>query len=202
MLRPRLDDLILVLSNIYRDKALSVRCEVEDRAGIRCDPDDVDEILGNLLDNAFKWASTAVTVTSTRTGGLVAITITDDGPGIAEDRINEAFQPGMRLDESVQGSGFGLGISKEIVELYGGTVTLQNSKNGFSGHCNASGLPNWIVIRNFSQVQPKAGQSRCSHGFERLRRQRRWIRRQKHRSLFKNYENVSCQVPLWYLSMN
>lgn len=131
LLRPRLDDLILVLSNIYRDKALSVRCEVEDRAGIRCDPEDVDEILGNLLDNAFKWASTAVTVTSTRTGGLVAITITDDGPGIAEDRINEAFQPGMRLDESVQGSGFGLGISKEIVELYGGTVTLQNSKNGF-----------------------------------------------------------------------
>ncbi|MDR6100085.1 signal transduction histidine kinase [Agrobacterium larrymoorei] len=131
LLRPRLDDLILVLSNIYRDKALSIRCEVEDQTSLRCDAEDVDEVLGNLLDNAFKWASTAVTVSSVRKGGFVEITMTDDGPGISEDRINEAFQPGMRLDESIQGSGFGLGISKEIAELYGGTVRLQNSESGF-----------------------------------------------------------------------
>ncbi|MEJ8308180.1 sensor histidine kinase [Agrobacterium larrymoorei] len=131
LLRPRLDDLILVLSNIYRDKALSVLCEVEDSASLRCDPEDVNEVLGNLLDNAFKWASTAVKVSSERKGDLVAITITDNGPGISDDRITEAFQPGMRLDESVQGSGFGLGISKEIAELYGGTVTLRNVTGGF-----------------------------------------------------------------------
>lgn len=131
LLRPHLNDLILVLSNIYRDKALSVRCDVEDQAGLRCDPEDVDEVLGNLLDNAFKWASSAVVVSSARKAAFVEITITDDGPGISDDRINEAFQPGTRLDETVQGSGFGLGISKEIAELYGGTVTLKNIAGGF-----------------------------------------------------------------------
>ena len=130
-LRPRLDDLILVLSNIYKDNNLSVRCDVEDQIALRCDPEDVDEILGNLLDNAFKWASSAVTISSDRRAGFVEITIIDDGPGISNERIEEAFQPGRRLDERVAGSGFGLGIAKEITELYGGTVALKNGEHGF-----------------------------------------------------------------------
>lgn len=130
-LRPRIDDLVLVLSNIYRDKSVSVRCNVEDRLAVRCDPEDVDEILGNILDNAFKWASSMVTLSSIQNAGFVDIVIRDDGPGISDDRIKEAFQPGMRLDESVNGSGFGLGIAKELTELYGGSVTLKNSQDGF-----------------------------------------------------------------------
>lgn len=130
-LRARVDDLILVLSNIYREKNVSVECEVEDRLALRCDPEDVDEIFGNILDNAFKWASSSVTLSQARKAGFVDIIIRDDGPGISDDRIDEAFQPGMRLDESVTGSGFGLGIAKELTELYGGGITLKNSQDGF-----------------------------------------------------------------------
>ncbi|WP_234902642.1 sensor histidine kinase [Agrobacterium larrymoorei] len=129
--RSRLDDLILVLSNVHRDRNLSVRCDVDTTLSVRCDRDDLDEILGNLLDNAFKWAANTILVSAQRKAQTVEILIRDDGPGISEDKIQTAFRPGLRLDESVSGSGFGLGIAKEITELYGGTVLLKNINDGF-----------------------------------------------------------------------
>ncbi|MCZ7486179.1 HAMP domain-containing sensor histidine kinase [Agrobacterium rhizogenes] len=128
--RSHLDDLIFVLSNVHRDKDLSVRCDVESTLAVRCDPEDIDEIIGNLLDNAFKWASTTIAVSANRKVDLVEIKIRDDGPGISNDQIESAFRPGLRLDESVAGSGFGLGIAKEMTELYGGTLLLRNLEDG------------------------------------------------------------------------
>lgn len=130
--RSRLDDLIFVLSSVHRDKELSIRCSVDSNLAVRCDPEDVDEVLGNLLDNAFKWAATTITISAVKRERLLEIRITDDGPGISEDKINQAFRPGLRLDESVTGSGLGLGIAKEITELYGGRISLSNGDEGFA----------------------------------------------------------------------
>lgn len=131
IVRPHLNDLLLVLANVYRAKDVSIRCEVDGDIGVRCDPEDLDEVLGNLLDNAFKWTATTIAVFAEQKGQFIEIKIRDDGPGISEDRIESAFRPGLRLDERVSGSGFGLGIAKEITELYGGTVLLKNTENGF-----------------------------------------------------------------------
>lgn len=130
-LRPRLEDLGLVLAHVHRDRDVGLSIDVDARLTVRCDEEDVDEIFGNLLDNAFKWATSGVHLSAARQGSFVEILIRDDGPGMPDERIAEAFQPGLRLDESVAGSGFGLGIAREVAELYGGGVLLRNVDLGF-----------------------------------------------------------------------
>ena len=92
------------------------------------DPEDLSEILGNLLENAFRHTRSAVKVTAEpdRHGNL-CICVEDDGPGIADDDVAEALLPGRRLDESGRGYGFGLLITKELAQLYNGSLTLAKS---------------------------------------------------------------------------
>jgi signal transduction histidine kinase len=95
---------------------------------------DLQEVLGNLLDNACKWARQDVRVSATSaataSGSRLHIVIDDDGPGIDADRRDSVMQRGARLDESVPGSGLGLAIVNEIVGLYGGAVRLQTAPTG------------------------------------------------------------------------
>ena len=128
--RHRLDDVIAALGRIYADKRISVECDVDPLLFVRCAAEDFDEIFGNILDNAFKWASRTVHISARIHGPLATISISDDGPGLPESRIEEAFHPGLRLDETVVGDGFGLSISKEIVELYGGKIVVVPLKQG------------------------------------------------------------------------
>ncbi|PYE44099.1 signal transduction histidine kinase [Rhizobium sp. PP-F2F-G20b] len=121
-----LADLVQILSRIHAERGLTVTCAVPDDIAVACAADDLDEILGNLIDNACKWARTSVVITAAIEGRMVVIGIEDDGPGIAEDRIANAFLPGIRMDESVQGDGFGLTIAREVAELYGGGIILAN----------------------------------------------------------------------------
>jgi signal transduction histidine kinase len=88
-------------------------------------------MVGNLLDNACKWAEekVAVSALSSRQGRTL-ITITDDGPGLSDEQKKRVLERGERLDESKPGSGLGLGIVKEIAALYGGTLTLNRSQSG------------------------------------------------------------------------
>jgi signal transduction histidine kinase len=85
---------------------------------------DFDEIAGNLLDNAFKWTRRTVGVPAVAEDRSMVLTIDDDGPGLSVDQVPQVLQPGQRLDESVPGFGFGLSITRELVELYGGTLVL------------------------------------------------------------------------------
>jgi signal transduction histidine kinase len=85
----------------------------------------VDEILGNLIDNAFKWAVRNVIIQASAAGGKVLVDIEDDGPGIAAEAIHNALRPGQRLDEAAPGYGFGLPIARELTELYGGSLKLE-----------------------------------------------------------------------------
>lgn len=94
------------------------------------DRDDLSEAVGNLVENAARHARHAVTVTGRRNGTSATLTIADDGPGIPEDRLAEALSRGGRLDERGSGAGLGLAIVTDIVESWGGTLTLENAGPG------------------------------------------------------------------------
>lgn len=91
---------------------------------------DLSELLGNLLDNACKWAAGAVRITAARAGDRLKIEIGDDGPGIAADQHATALQRGGRLDERKPGSGLGLTIALDLATLYGGSLSLGQSPLG------------------------------------------------------------------------
>ncbi len=91
---------------------------------------DLSELLGNLLDNACKWASAKVRVAATRAADRLKVEISDDGPGIAADQHAIALRRGGRLDERKPGSGLGLTIATDLAQLYGGSLTLGRSSLG------------------------------------------------------------------------
>ena len=100
----------------------------------RGDEADLEEIAGNLLDNACKWSKGEVRVrlSGERVGGgtSLLIRIEDDGPGLSEADAQKVLRRGVRLDEKTPGSGLGLDIVKELVDVYGGSLELKRSALG------------------------------------------------------------------------
>ncbi len=94
---------------------------------------------GNLMENAFIWAKAQVRVEARADRRTVTLAIHDDGPGLRADQIPQVLKPGARLDENAPGFGFGLAITRELAELYGGELTLGPSPIG--GFCVALRLP-------------------------------------------------------------
>ncbi len=92
-------------------------------------PDDLAELLGNLLENASKWADTTIRV-AVSLDDTVAISIEDDGVGVPNEQLETLGLRGLRLDERRQGSGLGLAIACDIVEAYRGDLTLDHSPLG------------------------------------------------------------------------
>lgn len=110
----------------------NIRWTIDCEPGLTVSAEEADlaETLGNLLDNARKWAREEVSIAVRAVDGVVAITVEDDGPGIAEDDRLRVVARGMRLDEQMPGSGLGLTITKEMIEAYGGTIALGTSPAG------------------------------------------------------------------------
>ncbi|WP_244277626.1 sensor histidine kinase [Mesorhizobium erdmanii] len=129
-IRPRVLDLNVVLSKINAERGLNVAVDIPEALAVACEPQDLDEMLGNMLDNAFKWASSTISIKARNAGTQVLIEVADDGPGISMEKIHEVLQPGKRLDESIVGHGFGLSITRELAELYGGDLNLGKSSLG------------------------------------------------------------------------
>ncbi len=96
---------------------------------VRMDPQDIEEVLGNLMDNAVKWCRTTVRVTAVSKRGSIEVHIEDDGPGIPEDDRREALRSGGRLDTSVTGSGLGLAIAVDLLNAYGAKLNLGTSSD-------------------------------------------------------------------------
>lgn len=127
---PALRSLKTTLERIYADRDLSITVEGGERLNFRGERQDFDEVLGNLMDNACKWAESRVQVSVKKLGGDLVFAVEDDGPGISEEQKQAAFDRGERLDEAVPGSGLGLSIVKDIAGLYGGGVVLERSPLG------------------------------------------------------------------------
>lgn len=130
LVAPRVADLLTAVGRIYAEKSIAFGSTVGDAVVAACDGEDVDEMLGNLLDNACKWCRCRVAVTARREAASVLIEVEDDGAGLSEEEVSTVMQPGRRLDESMPGTGFGLPITRELAELYGGQLRLSRSELG------------------------------------------------------------------------
>ncbi|HSI17561.1 MAG TPA: HAMP domain-containing sensor histidine kinase [Sphingomonas sp.] len=129
-LGPAVEALAAALARIHAERGIAFTADVPDGLTLALDPQDLDELLGNLLDNAWRWAGSAIRLTATCDGPLVRIAIADDGPGIPAAERSAAVEPGRRLDESGEGHGFGLSIARELAELHGGTLALGEAEGG------------------------------------------------------------------------
>jgi signal transduction histidine kinase len=129
-LLPRLTDLREVLLRLHAERPLAIALAVPEDLAVACEGQDLDEMLGNLLDNACRWCRTSVSVSASRREGGVAIRIEDDGPGLSPEEAEAVRERGRRLDEGVPGDGFGLPITLELAELYGGSLTLGRGSLG------------------------------------------------------------------------
>jgi len=96
---------------------------------VRVERQDLDELLGNLVENAAKYGGGSVFATVTREGDTVDIIVEDDGRGIAEEDRERIFDRGVRLDSGKPGTGLGLAIVRDVAEIYGGTVMLEESED-------------------------------------------------------------------------
>ncbi len=119
------------ISKIYAERRLELDSETATELLFAGDDQDLEEMLGNLLDNACKWARSRVRVTCHEAAGHLRIVIEDDGPGMNDTQIALASERGQRFDSSVPGSGLGLAIVCDIVDLYGGKLSL--SRSGLGG---------------------------------------------------------------------
>lgn len=136
-IEPIVDGLVRTLERINLDRGIEATINCPNPANFQGERQDLEELLGNLLDNAFKWAKSRVDVTVEILPGAAAdaqsqcvIHVDDDGPGLPKERRADALKRGKRLDESKPGSGLGLSIVTELAALYNGGIELATSPTG------------------------------------------------------------------------
>ena len=134
---PVVDGIVRAMDRIHEDRGIDLGADVAKGALFRGEKQDLEEIVGNLVDNACKWAKAEVSVTVSyaapadeETPGRLTLMIDDDGPGLTEAERVEATRRGRRLDETKPGSGLGLSIVTELVGLYEGRFRLDRSPLG------------------------------------------------------------------------
>jgi signal transduction histidine kinase len=124
------EGLVRVLQRLYADRNLRIEIDVPASHAFCGQREDLDEMLGNLLDNACKWARTQVRLMCMNEGEQIAIVVDDDGPGIEPSMREVVTRRGVRADEAAPGSGLGLAIVRDLVEIYGGSILLERSPLG------------------------------------------------------------------------
>nr|MCU0924782.1 sensor histidine kinase [Hydrogenophaga sp.] len=130
-LAPLLAGLLRVMGTLHAGRGLDIAArEMPADWAFAGEEQDLQEMVGNLLDNACRCARSEVRVHAAREGAQLHIVVDDDGPGIAPEQRAEVLQRGVRLDESAPGSGLGLAIVVELASLYGGALTLETSDAG------------------------------------------------------------------------
>lgn len=121
---------LLATLRMIHGEHLDLSYHVDPGLQLPWDREDLLELLGNLLDNACKWADADVRLTVSETPRSFLLAVEDDGPGIPQAQRERVLSRGARLDEQIHGHGLGLGIVRDIVEVWGGTLQLQDSELG------------------------------------------------------------------------
>jgi signal transduction histidine kinase len=134
---PVVEPLVRTLERIHQDKRIAITVACPSDARFQGERQDLEEMLGNLLDNACKWARATVRLEVEKPGETgrprhrrLAITVADDGPGLTEDERARIGKRGLRLDETKPGSGLGLSIVMDLAQSYGGSCELDESPEG------------------------------------------------------------------------
>jgi signal transduction histidine kinase len=127
---PCVEGLVRTMLRLHAERELAIDVEVSAAHEIRGRREDLDEMLGNLLDNACKWARSRVAISSSIDDASVILAVDDDGPGLDPSMRARVLQRGVRADQQVRGSGLGLAIVSDLAELYGGSIALETSPLG------------------------------------------------------------------------
>ena len=128
------EEIVRSLEKVYAESMVLCEFDIEPQACFYGERGDLTEMLGNLLENAFKWAKHRVLLTARRTGPIGArrpgleVVVEDDGPGIPEEKVAQYLQRGVRGDEHVQGHGIGLAIVQDILKAYRGELVVSRSE--------------------------------------------------------------------------
>lgn len=123
-------DVSAALSRLHAGSGKQIEVDIPDDLHVPMDSQDLREVLGNLVDNAFKHASSRIRLAAAGEGRPVSISVEDDGPGIPAEAHDVVLQPGSRLSSSTPGSGLGLAIVSDLMRHYGGTLELGSSALG------------------------------------------------------------------------
>lgn len=142
---PAIEALRRTMEKIHRDRGVVIEVEADAQAKFRGERQDLEEMAGNLVDNACKWAASRVFIEvrlepprETGAGPILRITVDDDGRGLSAAERAQVSRRGQRLDESKPGSGLGLSIVVDLAALYGGSLSL--------GHAPIGGLRAELVL--------------------------------------------------------
>jgi two-component system sensor histidine kinase PhoQ len=137
--RELVERVVDTLGKVHEKKRISCEVNIDDEILFRGDVGDLMELVGNLLENAYKWADSRIVVRAEEHAGetsrCLSLCIDDDGPGIPENRIEKIMGRGVRVDGSVSGHGIGLAIVREIVEAYHGKILVSRSDMGGASFC-------------------------------------------------------------------
>lgn len=124
------DALARTMMTLHADRTLAIDVDGSHEHFARVQREDLEEMLGNLVDNACKWARSRVDIRTRIVDGRLEITVDDDGLGLDPSLRETVLQRGVRADEAAPGSGLGLAIVRDLVELYGGSIALGTSPMG------------------------------------------------------------------------
>ncbi|KQV38008.1 MULTISPECIES: sensor histidine kinase [unclassified Rhizobium] len=125
-----IDVITRTLKRTPRGEQLNWDIDVEDGLVIPIDPNDLQELLGNIIDNAVKWSRSAVRIHARRQDGNIVLLIEDDGPGASPEGLLTIMERGIRLDLKTPGTGIGLAIVSDIAALYDLSIDIANAENG------------------------------------------------------------------------
>ncbi|MGR5421144.1 ATP-binding protein [Vibrio sp. PNB22_4_1] len=126
----RVDAISMAFDKVYAHREISLINELDSELSVAVEKTDLDEMVGNLLENSYKWANCIIRVHATQDKNNIYIMIEDDGPGVPREQLNQVTKRGYRLDETTPGSGLGLNIVSEMAHSYRGQLSLEESKMG------------------------------------------------------------------------
>src|SRR5262249_8832308 len=136
--------IVRTLRRLHADRGLAIEIRASPELAVRAERQDLEGMLGNLLDNACKWAARRVVLHASPDAGPPSV-VGDSGSGMAPARRAAVLQRGVRADEAARGSGLGLAIVRDLAELYGGSLALDDSPLG--------GLRARLTLPAFTPVQ-------------------------------------------------
>ncbi|MEZ9174969.1 MULTISPECIES: ATP-binding protein [Vibrio] len=127
----RVEAIAMAFDKVYADNNVTMVNELDLELDVAVEKTDLDEMLGNLLENSYKWARSIIRVHAKElTDGNVELIVEDDGQGIPEEKLEQVTKRGIRLDETTPGTGLGLNIVNEMAHSYRGSLTLRKSSMG------------------------------------------------------------------------
>ena len=127
----RVEAISMAFDKVYATNEVTMINELDSEIEVAVEKTDLDEMVGNLLENSYKWAASIIRVHSNQLSeGRIELIIEDDGPGIPEEKMSQAVKRGVRLDETTPGTGLGLNIVNEMAHSYRGQLNLEKSSMG------------------------------------------------------------------------